>query len=178
MAEASINNHAGFIWSVADPLRGGHQPSEYGNVILPLTTPRWADAVAEAALTDRPKPGYALDAGAEQASVIRVRRGSRRSLAPTTAVPAVFVTPGSQRSTHRCCSGISTGTAELRDDGVDDAEALSTGGAGGGRHLEPPHRQPATDLGSQGKITSSLWTTSLRHRRCTPLSSWRGGPGR
>lgn len=175
MAEASIDNHAGFSWSVADLLRGGHQPSEYGKVMLPPTTPRWADAVAEAALADRPNPGYALDAGAEQASVIRVRSGSRRSLTSTTAVPAVFVTPGSQRSTDRCCSRVSTASAELRDDGIDDAEALSTGGAGGGRHLEPPHRQPATDLAPQGKITSPLWTTWLRYRRFAPRSSWRGG---
>lgn len=178
MAEASIDNHAGFIWSVAELLRGGHQPSEYGKVMLPPTTLRWADAVAEAALTDRPNPGYALNTGAEQASVISVRSGSRRSLIPTTAVPAVFVAPGSQRSTDRCCSRVSTGTAEFRDDGIDDAEALSTGGAGGGRHLEPPHRQPATDLASHGRIASPLWTTWLRHRRSVPLSSWRGGPAR
>ena len=31
-----INNHAGFIWSVADLLRGDYKQSEYGKVILPL----------------------------------------------------------------------------------------------------------------------------------------------
>ena len=43
MAEASIDNHAGFIWSVADLLRGGHQPSGYGKAILPLTVQRRLD---------------------------------------------------------------------------------------------------------------------------------------
>ncbi|CAN5434153.1 hypothetical protein BH24ACT7_BH24ACT7_06640 [soil metagenome] len=33
MAEgASIDNHAGFIWSVADLLRGDYKQSEYGKV--------------------------------------------------------------------------------------------------------------------------------------------------
>src|SRR5207245_3776214 len=30
-------NHAAFIWSVADLLRGDYKQSEYGKVILPLT---------------------------------------------------------------------------------------------------------------------------------------------
>ena len=37
MAESSVNNHAGFIWSVADLLRVDYKQSEYGKVILPLT---------------------------------------------------------------------------------------------------------------------------------------------
>ena len=35
MAEANIKNHAAFIWSVADLLRGDYKQSEYGKVILP-----------------------------------------------------------------------------------------------------------------------------------------------
>lgn len=34
-------NHADFIWSVADLLRGDNRQSEYGKVILPLTVLRW-----------------------------------------------------------------------------------------------------------------------------------------
>jgi hypothetical protein len=37
MDEAAISNHAGFIWSVADLLRGDYKQSEYGKVILPFT---------------------------------------------------------------------------------------------------------------------------------------------
>ncbi|CAN5529557.1 class I SAM-dependent DNA methyltransferase [soil metagenome] len=42
---ASINNHAGFIWSVADLLRGDYKQSEYGKVILPFTVLRRLDCV-------------------------------------------------------------------------------------------------------------------------------------
>lgn len=32
-----VKNHAAFIWSVADLLRGDYKPYEYGKVIQPLT---------------------------------------------------------------------------------------------------------------------------------------------
>jgi type I restriction enzyme M protein len=47
MAEARINNHAAFVWSVADLLRGDYKQSEYGKVILPLTVIRRLDCVLE-----------------------------------------------------------------------------------------------------------------------------------
>jgi len=47
MAEATIKNHAAFIWSVADLLRGDYKQSEYGKVILPLTVLRRLDCVLE-----------------------------------------------------------------------------------------------------------------------------------
>ena len=47
MSEAAVNNHAGFIWSVADRLRGVYKQSEYGRVILPLTVLRRLDCVLE-----------------------------------------------------------------------------------------------------------------------------------
>lgn len=47
MAEAAIKNHAAFIWSVADLLRGDYKQSEYGKVILPLTVLRRLDCVLE-----------------------------------------------------------------------------------------------------------------------------------
>ena len=37
MSQQVINDHAAFIWSVADLLRGDYKQSEYGKVILPLT---------------------------------------------------------------------------------------------------------------------------------------------
>jgi len=42
-----IKNHAAFIWSVADLLRGDYKQSEYGKVILPLTVIRRLDCVLE-----------------------------------------------------------------------------------------------------------------------------------
>jgi type I restriction enzyme M protein len=47
MAETRINNHAAFIWAVADLLRGDYKQSEYGKVILPLTVLRRLDCVLE-----------------------------------------------------------------------------------------------------------------------------------
>lgn len=47
MSESSQTNHAAFIWSVADLLRGDYKQSEYGKVILPLTVLRRLDCVLE-----------------------------------------------------------------------------------------------------------------------------------
>ena len=47
MANETIKNHAAFIWSVADLLRGDYKQSEYGRVILPLTVLRRLDCVLE-----------------------------------------------------------------------------------------------------------------------------------
>jgi type I restriction enzyme M protein len=46
-APETVKNHAAFIWSVADLLRGDFKPSEYGKVILPLTVIRRLDCVLE-----------------------------------------------------------------------------------------------------------------------------------
>ena len=47
-AESEVTrNHAGFIWSVADLLRGDYKQSEYGRVILPLVVLRRLDCVLE-----------------------------------------------------------------------------------------------------------------------------------
>ncbi len=42
-----FNDMVGFIWSVADLLRGDYKQSEYGKVILPLTVLRRLDCVLE-----------------------------------------------------------------------------------------------------------------------------------
>ena len=58
MTDTAIKNHASFIWSVADLLRGDYKQSEYGKVILPLTVLRRLDCVLEptkAAVLDRAK---------------------------------------------------------------------------------------------------------------------------
>ena len=48
MAESeTMRNHAAFIWSVADLLRGDYKQSEYGKVVLPLTVIRRLDCVFE-----------------------------------------------------------------------------------------------------------------------------------
>jgi type I restriction enzyme M protein len=47
VSDTAIRNHAAFIWSVADLLRGDYKQSEYGKVILPLTVIRRLDCVLE-----------------------------------------------------------------------------------------------------------------------------------
>ncbi len=42
-----VRNHAAFIWSVADLLRGTYKQADYGKVILPLTVLRRLDCVLE-----------------------------------------------------------------------------------------------------------------------------------
>jgi type I restriction enzyme M protein len=51
VSEASIKNHAAFVWSVADLLRGDYKQSEYGKVILPLVVLRRLDCVLESTKT-------------------------------------------------------------------------------------------------------------------------------
>jgi type I restriction enzyme M protein len=46
-AAETVRNHAAFIWSVADLLRGDYKQSEYGRVILPLVVLRRLDCVLE-----------------------------------------------------------------------------------------------------------------------------------
>jgi Type I restriction-modification system methyltransferase subunit len=41
----NIKEHANFIWSIADLLRGDYKQSDYGKVILPLTVLRRMDCV-------------------------------------------------------------------------------------------------------------------------------------
>ena len=52
MSGEVIHNHAAFIWSVADLLRGVYKQSEYGRVILPLTVLRRLDCVLEPTKAD------------------------------------------------------------------------------------------------------------------------------
>ncbi len=44
---AEFNNRVGFIWSVADLLRGPYRPNQYKDVMLPLTVLRRLDCVLE-----------------------------------------------------------------------------------------------------------------------------------
>lgn len=48
----AIKNHAAFIWSVADLLRGDYSQSQYGQGILPLTVLRRLDCVLEPTKAD------------------------------------------------------------------------------------------------------------------------------
>ena len=67
MSGKAIRNHAGFIWSVADLLRGVYKQSEYGRVILPLTVLRRLDCVLE------PTKGEVLEIMADLPTTLRNR---------------------------------------------------------------------------------------------------------
>lgn len=47
MSDGVTKNHAAFVWSVADKVRGVYKQSEYGRVILPLVVLRRRDCVLE-----------------------------------------------------------------------------------------------------------------------------------
>ena len=44
-ARADFGEHIGFIWSIAELLRGDYKQSEYGKVVLPFTVLRRLDCV-------------------------------------------------------------------------------------------------------------------------------------
>ena len=66
-AEPQVRNHAAFIWSVADKLRGVYKQSEYGRVILPLVVLRRLDCVLE------PTKQAVLDRAANLKGKVEVR---------------------------------------------------------------------------------------------------------
>ena len=43
----NFGEYVGFIWNVADLLRGPYRPNQYGRVILPMTVLRRLDCVLE-----------------------------------------------------------------------------------------------------------------------------------
>ena len=59
MSDGVIRNHAAFIWSVADLLRGDYKQSEYGKVILPLVVLRRLDCVLEPTKAGRARRAHA-----------------------------------------------------------------------------------------------------------------------
>ena len=90
MASSSevIRNHAAFIWSVADLLRGDYKQSEYGRVILPLVVLRRLDCVLE------PTKAKVLDR-ADAARAARSRTSTRSCARP----PATSSSTTPRRST-------------------------------------------------------------------------------
>ena len=45
MKNETIDNHSGFIWSIAEILRGDFKQSEYGKVVLPFVVLRRLDCI-------------------------------------------------------------------------------------------------------------------------------------
>lgn len=87
MASLNLSNHAAFLWSVADPLRGDYKQSDYGKVILPFTvlrrlncvlaagiyTDEEIESLVRAALAPKPKKSELLAKLSPAAERFRVR---------------------------------------------------------------------------------------------------------
>ncbi|MYH42472.1 MAG: SAM-dependent DNA methyltransferase [Acidimicrobiaceae bacterium] len=80
MSDGAIKNHSGFIWSVADLLRGVYKQSEYGRVILPLTVLRRLDCVLE------PTKAEVLETMADLPETLRNREPLLQQVAGETFV--------------------------------------------------------------------------------------------
>ena len=114
----TTRNHAAFIWSVADLLRGDYKQSEYGKVILPLTVIRRLDCVLE------PTKQAVL----ETAQAARRQDRERRAGPPGGGGAAVLqhlaadFTQAARRSRTRSptrCSSTSAGFSEAARDVID-----------------------------------------------------------
>lgn len=62
----NFQENVGFIWSVAELLRGDFKQSEYGKIVLPLTVLRRLDCVLEKTKTDVLVKAKSLPAKADE----------------------------------------------------------------------------------------------------------------
>lgn len=160
MAETSINNHAAFICSVADLLRGDHKQSEDGKVILPLTVLRRLDYLRELANPAAEVTRRCVRAVARWPALVAVGSGAR---AGSRTHPVRPLTSLGFRTTHGSCSSVGAHPATLRQDGIDRPEPGAAGGASGNRHVEPPRGQPAPCRAWNLDVERMLWITRSRH---------------
>jgi type I restriction enzyme M protein len=78
VTNGEIRNHATFIWSVADLLRGTYKQSDYGKVILPLVVIRRLDCVLELTKDDVLKRAKSLKGKVENVEpVLRAVAGQQ-----------------------------------------------------------------------------------------------------
>lgn len=68
---------SGFVWSIADQLRGPYQQHEYGSVILPMTILRRLDAILEPHREQVIELIASVDSEMRQASLVRQATGLR-----------------------------------------------------------------------------------------------------
>ena len=123
---SQINNHAAFIWSVADLLRGDYKQSEYGRVILPLVVLRRLDCVLE------PTKAEVLARHEPLRGPGRERRPGPRARSPASRVL--------QHLAARLCRSCSTTPTNVADNLRAYIAGFSTRGPG--RHREVRLRRP------------------------------------
>ena len=115
IASETIRNHAAFIWSVADLLRGDYKQSEYGKVILPLTVLRRLDCVLEPtkqAVLDRARPTRGQGREPRAGPPAHVGRAVLQHLASTTSASS---SPHPTTSPTTCAHYIASFSSGARD---------------------------------------------------------------
>jgi type I restriction enzyme M protein len=68
MAKDDISNLGGFVWSIAEILRGDFKQSEYGKVILPFVVLRRLDCILESSKSDVLRANDTLPTGVDEAT--------------------------------------------------------------------------------------------------------------
>ena len=164
MSDGVIRNHAAFIWSVADMLRGVYKQSEYGRVILPLVVLRRLDCVLEPTKEAVLERAAALKGKVENVEPVLERRRGRAVLQHVAArLPAAARRPGERRRTT--CAPTSPASRPAARDvidkfGFDDAD-----------HAARPRRTCSTssssqfaeiDLHPETRLEHWRWATSTR----------------
>jgi hypothetical protein len=110
-AEAPTN-HAAFIWSVADLLRGDYKQSEYGKVILPLTVLRRLNCVLEPT-KDKVLTRYA-DLKGKVENIGPVLSLGRSLVADGWAAPLISAAENYRRGRRSCASAFDSPRATSR----------------------------------------------------------------
>ncbi len=165
MAEATIDNHAGFIWSVADLLRGDYKQSEYGKVVLPLTVLRRLDCVLEPTKADVLKRAEALRGRVENMEpVLRQVAGQQFYNVSPLDFSRLLADPAQVAGNLRAyIAGFSDGAREVIDKFDFDARQghrrqhqlpvrPEPGAAPAGRRVHYSHRGGEVHHGQQGGL--------------------------
>ena len=116
--EPALRNHAAFIWSVADLLRGDYKQSEYGKVILPLVVLRRLDCVLEptkAEVLDRYEALRGTDRERRAGAVRGLRASSSSTRRSSTSRSCSTTRPTSPTTCMAYIAGFSPGAREVLD---------------------------------------------------------------
>lgn len=128
-------NHAAFIWSVADRLRGDYKQSDYGKVILPFTVLRRLDCILESVQADVRKAYEDHKDKGEAALDIFLRKASGREFyntSPFTLKMLLDDAPNIRANLENYVSGFSSNAREIFEkydflaqiDRLDEADLL------------------------------------------------------
>jgi len=154
--DGEIRNHASFIWSVADLLRGTYKQSDYGKVILPLVVIRRLDCVLDPTKDDVLARAKSLKGKVENVDpVLRSVAGQQ------------FYTP--RRWTSGACS--TTRTTSPTTCGPTSAGSPTPRGTSS-RSSTSTHRSRGSTGRTSSTRSSRAPPTSTSTPRLSPISRW------